>query len=90
MSRKKTELTPEAPDLTPKEIVMRVLGCGESAADGVLRRMGAAADELPAKYASKEARDWVTTHNVTPPKAEAPKDSGASVHGDAAGDASQE
>lgn len=73
MSKKKESLpeesTPAKPTLTPKRIVMRVLGVGDAAAEGVLRRMGAKADELPAKYSAGEARDFITAHNVKTPTA---------------------
>jgi len=81
---------PKSPELTPKQVVMRVLGCGQSAADGVLRRMGAAADQLPAKYASREARDWVAIHNIAAPKADPTTDAVESADGEAAGDVLQE
>lgn len=57
------------PSLTPKQIVMRVLGVGEAAAEGVLNRMGSKADELTEKYNSGQARDWIAEHNVKPPAA---------------------
>lgn len=69
MSKKKesSAVEPSQPTLSPKQIVMRVLGVGEAAAEGVLKRMADKASELPAKYNSGQARDWITEHNVKPP-----------------------
>jgi hypothetical protein len=55
-------------EITPLKVVIRVLGVGESAANEVLVRLGDKAKELPAQYAAGTARDFLTVHNVKPPK----------------------
>ena len=56
----------------PVALVARVVGCGLAAAARIVDRMGPAADELPAKYASGQARDWITEHNVSKPAETSP------------------
>jgi hypothetical protein len=57
-------------EITPIKIVIRVLGVGYSAAQGVLNRLGDKAKDLPAQYAAGTARDYLVTHNVKQPKPE--------------------
>jgi hypothetical protein len=49
------------------DLVCRVLGCSVLTGQRVVERMGSAAAELPEKYKSGQARDWITTHNVSAP-----------------------
>lgn len=72
MSKQKTtgeEAQAETPvkaakEISAKEIVMRVLGVGEFGAEGVLKRLGDKAKDLPAAYAGGTARDFLATYNV--------------------------